>query len=180
MRDTVLLIDGSNIYATAKALGLKINYLKLRMWFGDRLLRANYYSAVKPRQDTPDEIRPLLDWLSYNGFCVVSKDTKEFTDKITGNKKIKGNMDTEITVDALELSPYAKNIVLFSGDGDFTCLVKALHRRGVHVTAVSTIKTEFPMIADELRRAVDEFIDLADFIQKIDTPQPNEGKSRYA
>src|SRR5882757_1808346 len=180
MRDTALFIDGSNIYATAKALGLNVKYDKLRDYFGSSLLRANYYSAVIPRREgLIDDIRPLLDWLSYNGYCVVTKDTKEFVDKVTGKTKIKGNMDTEITVDALELAPRIKHMVLFSGDGDFTYLVKAMQRQGVHVTAISTIKTEYPMIADELRRAVDAFVDLDAFINEINNPVP-KGGSRYA
>ena len=185
MRDTALFIDGSNIYATGKALGLDINYAKLKLWFGDNLLRANYYTAVIPQKEgMVDNLRPLRDWLSYNGYCVVTKDTKEFVDKITGKSKIKGNMDTEITVDALELAPRIKHAVLFSGDGDFTYLVKALQRKGVRVTAISTLETEFPMIADELRRAVDEFVDLKVFIDLINQAVVKEtvsrGGSRYA
>ena len=94
-------------------------------------------------------IRPLIDWLDYNGYTVVTKATKEFVDQ-TGRRKVKGNMDIELAVDAMEIAGTIDHMVLFSGDGDFRSLVEAVQRRGVRVTVVSTISTQPPMVADEL------------------------------
>lgn len=159
MKKIGLFIDGSNTYATAMALKIDIDYKKLHDSFGEELVRAYYYTAVIPDQES--NIIPLLDWLSYNKYSVVRKPTKEFTDPLTGRKKIKGNMDIEIAVDVMELGTLLTDVVLFSGDGDFTHLVHALKRQGIKVTAVSSIVTQPAMIADELRRAVDNFIDLS-------------------
>ena len=158
-----LFIDGANLYATAKALGFDIDYRRLLKEFQSRgvLLRAYYYTAVIEDQEYTS-IRPLIDWLDYNGYTVVTKATKatkEFIDA-SGRRKLKGNMDIELAVDAMELAEHVDEIVLFSGDGDFRSLVEAVQRRGVRVTVVSTISSQPPMIADELRRQADVFTDL--------------------
>ena len=162
-----LFIDGSNLYAAAKALGFDIDYKLLRQEFERRgkLLRAFYYTALLENDDY-SPIRPLVDWLHYNGFCMVTKPAKEYTDS-QGRRKVKGNMDIELTVDAMELAPRLDHIVLFSGDGDFRPLVESLQRQGVRVSVVSTIRSQPPMIADELRRQADQFIDLADLEAQI-------------
>ncbi len=162
MKRTAIFIDGANIYNTAKILGVDIDYKRLHQYFADAgvLVRALYYTAVSEDQEYCS-IRPLLDWLDYNGFVVVSKPMKEFTDA-AGRRKVKGNMDIEIAVDAMELSGHVDHIVLFSGDGDFRSLVAAVQRRGVRVTVVSTIASQPAVIADELRRQADCFVDLAD------------------
>jgi uncharacterized LabA/DUF88 family protein len=174
-----LFIDGANLYATAKTLGFDIDYRRLLKEFQSRgtLLRAFYYTAVVEDSDF-SSIRPLIDWLDYNGFTVVTKPTKEFIDA-TGRRKVKGNMDIELAVDALELAPHLDEMVLFSGDGDFRSLVEAVQRRGVHVTVVSTISSQPPMIADELRRQADVFTDLMELKSKIgrdpsERPAPRE------
>ena len=147
-----LFIDGSNLYAAAKSLGFDIDYKLLRQEFMRRgkLLRAFYYTALLENDDY-SPIRPLVDWLHYNGFTMVTKPAKEFTDSM-GRRKVKGNMDIELTVDAMEIAPHFDHIVLFSGDGDFRPLVEGLQRKGVRVSVVSTIRSQPPMIADELRR----------------------------
>ena len=162
-----LFIDGANLYATAKTLGFDIDYKKLLREFQSRgsLVRAFYYTAVIEDQEY-SSIRPLIDWLDYNGYTVVTKATKEFIDQ-TGRRKIKGNMDIELAVDAMELASHLDEIVLFSGDGDFRSLVEAVQRRGVRVTVISTISTQPPMIADELRRQADVFLDLATLQARI-------------
>jgi uncharacterized LabA/DUF88 family protein len=129
------------------------------------LLRAFYYTAVIEDQEY-SSIRPLIDWLDYNGYTVVTKATKEFVDQ-TGRRKVKGNMDIELAVDAMELAPNIDHMVLFSGDGDFRSLVEAVQRRGVRVTVVSTISTQPPMVADELRRQADIFLDIVELQPKI-------------
>jgi uncharacterized LabA/DUF88 family protein len=162
-----LFIDGANLYATAKTLGFDIDYKRLLKEFQSRgtLVRAFYYTAIIEDQEF-SSIRPLLDWLDYNGFTVVTKPTKEFIDA-SGRRKVKGNMDIELAVDAMELAEHVDEIVLFSGDGDFRSLVEAVQRRGVRVTAISTISSQPPMIADELRRQADVFTDLVELKSKI-------------
>ena len=157
-----LFIDGSNLHAAARALGFDIDYRRLLQVFREkgRLLRAFYYTAMLEDQDY-SPIRPLVDWLDYNGYTMVTKPTKEFTDA-TGRRKIKGNMDIELAIDVMEMAPHINHVVLFSGDGDFRRLVEAVQRKGVRVTVVSTVKSNPPMIADELRRQADTFIELQD------------------
>jgi len=174
-----LLIDGANLYSTAKTLGFDIDYKRLLKEFQSRgtLLRAIYYTAIIEDQEY-SSIRPLIDWLDYNGYAVVTKATKEYVDA-SGRRKVRGNMDIELAVDALELAEHVDQIVLFSGDGDFRCLVEALQRRGVRVTVVSTISSQPPMIADELRRQADVFTDLMELKSKVgrdpsERPPPRE------
>jgi uncharacterized LabA/DUF88 family protein len=167
-----LFIDGANLYATAKALGFDIDYRRLLADFQKwgTLVRAYYYTAVIEDQEY-SSIRPLIDWLNYNGFTVVTKATKEFIDA-SGRRKVKGSMDIELAVDAMDLAEHFDQLVLFSGDGHFRSLVAALQRRGVRVTVVSTIATQPPMIADDLRRQADVFIDLRELQPKISRDPP--------
>ena len=170
-----LFIDGANLYATAKALGFDIDYRRLLTDFQNRgtAVRAFYYTTIIEDQEY-SSIRPLIDWLDYNGYVVVTKATKKFFDA-SGRRKVKGNMDVELAVDAMELAEHIDQMVLFSGDGDFRSLVAAMQRRGVRVTVVSTITTQPPMIADDLRRQADVFIDLRELQPKIGRdPAPRE------
>lgn len=162
-----LFIDGANLYATARSLGFDIDYKRLLKEFQARgtLLRAYYYTALVEDQEY-SSIRPLIDWLDYNGYAVVTKPAKEFTDSF-GRRKVKGNMDIELAVDAMAISDRVDHIVLFSGDGDFRYLVESLQRKGLRVSVVSTITTHPPMVADELRRQADEFIDLLTLSQRV-------------
>ena len=162
-----LFIDGANLYGATKLLGFDIDYRRLLQEFQSRgkLVRAYYYTAMIEDQEF-SSIKPLIDWLDYNGYTVVTKPTKEFVDQ-TGRRKVKGNMDIELCVDAMELAPHIDQMVLFSGDGDFRSLVEAVQRRGVRVTVVSTVACRPPMLADELRRQSDHFIDLIELKSKI-------------
>lgn len=174
---TALFIDGANLYQTARALGFDIDYRRLLELFANesRLVRAFYYTALVEDQEY-SPIRPLVDWLDYNGYTMVTKPTKEFTDS-AGRRKTKGNMDIELAIDMLEISNYLDHVVLFSGDGDFRRLIEAVQRKAVRTTIVSTIRTSPPMIADELRRAADTFIDLETLrqdIERIHTSPPDE------
>lgn len=170
-----LFIDGSNLYAAAKNLGFDIDYRKLRNFFesGSWMLRAYYYTAIAEDQDY-SPVRPLADWLDYNGFTLVSKPAKEFTDA-TGRRRIRGNMDVEIAVDALNLADHIDHMILMSGDGDFRRLIEAMQAKGVRVTVVSTIRTSPPMAADEVRRQADEFLDLLDIAPEIERRMPDRG-----
>ena len=173
-----LFIDGANLYAAARTLGFDIDYKRLLELFSKqgRLIRAFYYTALMEDQEY-SPIRPLIDWLDYNGYTMVTKPMKEFTDSY-GRRKVKGNMDIELAIDMLEMADRLDHIVLFSGDGDFRRLVEAVQRRGVRVTVVSTIRTQPPMVADELRRQGDNFVDLLDLMPQISRSVPaREGGS---
>lgn len=172
-----LFIDGANLYATSKALGFDIDYRKLLSAFQKRgyLLRAYYYTALIEDQEF-SPLRPLVDWLDYNGYKVVTKPAKEFTDAM-GRRKIKGNMDMELAIDAMSLVDVVDHFVVFSGDGDFRVLVEALQRKGRKVSIVSTVASNPPMISDDLRRQCDHFIDVVSLKDEIgrapsDRPAP--------
>jgi len=169
-----LFIDGANLYATARSLGFDIDYKRLLELFSDRctLIRAFYYTALVEDQEY-SPIRPLVDWLDYNGYTMVTKPTKEFTDA-TGRRKIKGNMDIELAIDVLEMAQHVDHVVLFSGDGDFRRLVEAVQRRGVRVTVISTISTQPPMVADELRRQADIFVEIEELRDEIERELPRD------
>ena len=173
-----LFIDGANLYATAKSLGFDIDYKRLLREFQSkgRFIRAFYYTALVEDQEY-SSIRPLVDWLDYNGYSVVTKPTKEFVDS-TGRRKVKGNMDIELAVNAMEMAAHMDHMVLFSGDGDFRSLVEAVQRRGVRVSVVSTVQTQPAMVADELRRQADEFLDLAHLANRIGR-DPSERAARH-
>ncbi len=168
---TALFIDGANLYSAAKALNADLDFRKLvETWRAKAVLvRAYYYTAVIEGEEF-SPIKPLVDWLDYNGFTVVTKPVKRFTDA-QGHTRTKGNMDIEIAVDMLELAPHLDHLVLFSGDGDFRRVVQAVQARGVRVSVVSTMKTQPPQIADELRRQADVFIDLSDLLAEIGRPR---------
>src|SRR3990172_11378562 len=162
-----LMIEGANLYATSKALGFDIDYKRLLALFRQtaHLVRALYYTALAEDQEY-SSIRPLIDWLDYNGYTMVTKPTKEFTDS-TGRRKIKGNMDIELAIDVMEMAPHIDHVVLFSGDGDFRRLVEAVQRKGLRVTVVSTIRSAPPMVADELRRQAHTFLELDELSTRI-------------
>ncbi len=165
-----LFIDGANLYSAAKGLGFDIDYKKLLAEFRNRgvLVRAYYYTAMVENEDY-SPIRPLVDWLDYNGFSLVTKTSREYTDA-QGRKRWRGDMDIELAVDMMELAPRLDHVVLFSGDGDFRRLVEAVQQKGVRVTVVSTVKSQPPMASDDLRRQADNFVDLADLSSIIGRP----------
>jgi uncharacterized LabA/DUF88 family protein len=173
-----VFIDGANLYVASRTLGFDVDYKSLHAFFRSKayVVRMFYYTAVLETEEyTP--LKPLVDWLGYNGYTVVTKPAKEFTDS-TGRRRVKGNMDIELAIDMLEMSPHVNHIVLFSGDSDFRRLIEAVQRKGVRVTVISTIKTQPVLIADELRRQADQFIDLADimgdFTRRIVPPRERE------
>ena len=172
-----IFIDGSNLYSAARALGFDIDYKSLLDLFSaqGRLVRAFYYTALVEDQEY-SPIRPLVDWLDYNGYTLVTKPTKEFTDAM-GRRKIKGNMDIELAIDVMEMAKKVDHIVLFSGDGDFRRLIEAVQREAVRVSVVSTLRSSPPMVADELRRQADTFIELQDLASQIArAPRQTEGR----
>lgn len=166
-----LFIDGANLHSATKALNADLDFKKMLEGFRDKaiLVRAHYYTAVVEGEEF-SAVRPLVDWLGYNGFSVVTKPVKRFTDA-QGHSRMKGNMDIEIAVDMLELAPSIDHAILFSGDGDFRRVVQAVQARGVRVTVVSTMKSQPPQIADELRRQADAFVELADLLVDYGRPR---------
>ena len=162
-----LFIDGANLYSAARSLGFDIDYRRLLEVFREKgcLVRAYYYTALAEDQEY-SSIRPLIDWLDYNGYTMVTKPAKEFTDAM-GRRKLKGNMDIELAIDVLAMAEHLDHVILFSGDGDFRRLVEAVQRKGLRVSVVSTIKSSPPMVADELRRQADDFIELSDLAPLI-------------
>ncbi len=173
-----LFIDGANLYSAARSLGFDIDYKRLLELFAGkaRLIRAFYYTALLEDQEY-SPIRPLVDWLDYNGYTLVTKPAKEFTDS-AGRRKIKGNMDIELAVDMMEIVDRVDHVVLFSGDGDFRSLIEAVQRRGVRASVVSSIRTQPPMIADELRRQADLFIELDQLAEHIERVHGDRGPKR--
>ena len=167
MERIAVFIDGANLYAASRTLGFDVDYKNLLAHFRQRsyLVRAYYYTALLETEEY-SPLRPLVDWLGYNGYSVVTKPAKEFTDA-TGRRRVKGSVDIEMAVDVLDLTPSLDHVVIFSGDGDLRRLVESVQRRGVRVTVISTIRTQPAMIADDLRRQADAFIDLADLAEHI-------------
>lgn len=162
-----LFIDGPNLHATSKALGFDIDFKRLLSQFEclGSIARAFYYTSL-PEDQTQRSFRPLIDWLDYNGYTVVAKTAKDFLDD-SGRRRTKANTNIELAVDAIALAEQFDQMVLFSGDGDFRAMVEAVQRRGVRVTVISTMSTHPPMLADELRRQADVFIDLASLRSKL-------------
>jgi uncharacterized LabA/DUF88 family protein len=162
-----VFIDGANLFAASRNLGFDVDYKNLLAYFRERsyLVRAYYYTALLETEEY-SPLRPLVDWLDYNGYTVVTKPAKEFTDA-TGRRRVKGSVDIEMAVDVLDLTPHLDHAVIFSGDSDLRRLVEAVQRRGVRVTVISTIRTQPAMIADDLRRQADAFLDLADLAEHV-------------
>ncbi|MFX4299952.1 NYN domain-containing protein [Pseudosulfitobacter pseudonitzschiae] len=170
-----VLIDGVNLHAAARALDFEIDYKSLRDHFqkAGKLVRLAYYTTViDSKEQAP--IRPLIDWLDYNGFAVKSKIAREFTDE-TGGRKIKGTMAIELALDAMNLAGHVDHIILFTGDGEYRYLVEKLQERSIRVSICSTHKTKPSMASDELRRQADSFIELSDlkaFIGRTSQSRP--------
>lgn len=162
-----LFIDGANLYSASRNLGFDVDYRNLLDFFRKQanVLRAYYYSAVLETEEY-SPLKPLTDWLAYNGYSLVTKPAKEFTDA-AGRRRVKGNMDIEVAVDMLELAPRLDHAILFSGNSDFRRLVEAVQRKGVRVSVVSSIRTSPPMVADDLRRQADQFVELSDIAQEF-------------
>ena len=166
---TAIFIDGANLYKAARNLGFDMDYKSLlaKSKAATKLVRASYYTSIQEdKSQDYSPLRPLVDWLDYNGYTMVTKTTREFTDA-QGRKRFKGSVDIELVVDMLTLAPRLDHIVLFSGNGDFRRAIEAIQCQGVRVTVVSTVKSSPPMVSDELRRQADQFIELADLQNDI-------------
>ena len=174
-----LFIDGANLYSATRSLTSDIDYRKLLDEFKNhgRLVRAYYYTALVEDQEF-SPIRPLVDWLDYNGYTLVTKPAKEYTDA-NGRRRFKGDMDVEIAVDLLQATSFIDHAFLFSGDGDFLAAIEAAQRKGMRVSVISTIKSNPPMASDDIRRAADNFVDLTDLSSLIGRPPRERAEARY-
>lgn len=166
-----IFIDGANFYSTAKSLDFDIDYKSLLAFFGakGRLIKSFYFTALRENDDF-SPLRPLLDWLDYNGFHIITKPAKTFTDR-DGRTRTKGDMDIEIAVKMIELAPHVDHILLFSGDGDFKAVVEAVQKIGVRVSVVSSLAVKPSLLADELRRQADHFIEIDDLEREVGRPK---------
>jgi uncharacterized LabA/DUF88 family protein len=166
---TALFIDGANLYKAARALGFDMDYKSLlaKARTASQLVRAYYFTSIQEdREQDYSPLRPLVDWLDYNGYTMVTKLAREFTDA-TGRKRFKGSTDIELAVEMMALAPRIDHMILFSGNGDFRRAIEAVQAQGVRVSVVSTIKSQPPMASDELRRQADRFFDLAELEKEI-------------
>ncbi len=158
MKRIGIFIDGSNLYMSTKALGFRVDFTKLLNYYkqqGD-VAHAFYFTALPPK-DVQSPLRKMIDYVDYNGWTVIQKETKSYVNP-EGVEKLKGNMDVEIAVHVSETAPFITNLILFSGDGDFRVLLESVQRRhGIHCTVVSARS----LVADGLRRQANEFVDLA-------------------
>lgn len=166
-----LFVDGANFYSTCKSLDFDVDYKKMLELFKEkgRLVNARYYTAILEHEEY-SPIRPLVDWLNYNGYQVISKPAKSYTDR-EGRSRIKGNMDIEIALDMVELADHVDHIILCSGDGDFRAAVEACQRKGTRVSVLSSMRTTPSMLADELRRQVNDVIEVSDMEPLIGRPR---------
>ena len=164
---TALFIEGPSLYTASRSLGFDVDYRELLKVFSSKghLIRAYYYSAIL-ENDEYSPLKPLTDWLAYNGYTLVTKPAKEFTDA-TGRRRIKGDMGVEIACDMLELAPRLDKAFLFSGDADYRRLIEAMQSKGVRIAVVSSLRTAPAMVADRLRRQADEFVELANIAPSI-------------
>ena len=174
-----LFIDGANLYSTARALNIDIDFKKLLDEFRKRgvLIRAYYYTALA-EDDDYSPVRPLIDWLDYNGFSVITKPARSYTDA-QGRKRWRGDMKVETSVDMLAVADRADHIVLFSGDGDYRRAVEAVQAKGCRVTVVSTVKSAPPQASDDLRRQCDDFVDLSDLAAIVGRPRREQSMPRF-
>lgn len=178
---TALFIDGANLYKTARNLGFDIDYKRLlaRTREECRLVRASYYTAIQEDRDQDySPLRPLVDWLDYNGYNMVTKLAREFTDA-SGKRRFRGSIDVELTVDLLTLAPRIDSAVIFTGNGDFRRAIEATQQQGVKVTLVSSVKTQPAMVGDDIRRQADQFIDLADLQKEIGRKDPPKREQSF-
>lgn len=162
----VVLIDGKSLYSASRALGFDIDFKRLRAEFLRRgkLKSIAYYVAVEDVQEGEhDALRPLIDWMAYNGYQTVTVRSKSY---MVGNeRRSKDNMMMELAVKAIEASGWADHIVLFSGNNDLTPVVRHIQGKGVRVSVSSTLEAN--QVADELRRQADNFIDIRDLRDAI-------------
>jgi len=155
-----IIIDGASIHSASQSVDLQIDWHTFLTEFQNRghLIRAIYATPIFEDEGEHNPLRPLIDWLDYNGFTTITRTARKEADD-NGRFRIKnGNIHVDVTLAAIRLAKKADHIVLFSGDGSYEPLVKELKRMNVRVSVCCAKKSA----ADGLRRNADEFIDLED------------------
>jgi uncharacterized LabA/DUF88 family protein len=147
----VILVDGSNLFYAASALGVEIDYTKLLhcLTQNRQLVRAYFYTAFDRNNEKQ---QGFLRWMRRNGYRVVAKDLVQLPD---GSRK--ANVEVEIAIDMLNLAEHCDTVILISGDGDLAYAVNAAADKGVRIEVVSL----FSMTHDDLINVADRYIDLA-------------------
>ena len=156
-----LFVDGQNFYVTQKVLSFEVDYKQLLTLFRSRahLIRAYYYTTLNEDLEFVS-IKPLVDWLGYNGYSVVTKPARFFVDS-SGQKRARTSSLIDIAVEAMRIADSVDHIVLMTGDGELCSLVSALQDRGKRVMVISTLESSSGLVSDDLRRRADQFVDLA-------------------
>lgn len=173
MFKVVALIDGLSLHRSARSLGFVCDFKKLKEWLGKvcvpgaNLVRVHYYTPLED-SDQHSDLRPLVDWLDYNGFSVFEK---YFVRRENGTIPFVSILP-ELYTDALMYTHTSiSHFVLFVGDSDYAPLINALKSRGASVIVVSSLKDSNAPVADVLRRSSDSFVDLLDIANLISRPR---------
>lgn len=164
---TAVLIDGYNTLSTTKLLKFDIDFRKLLNLFQNktRLVKIYYFASLRDNPADHDPMIPVIQWMMYNGYNVISKKMNEFMN--IDNIQSKGNMDVEISVTVLEMVKSVDHIVLFTGDENFRFLIEAVQRMGTRITVCSSMQCQPQIMSDDLRRQADNFIELNNLKSEI-------------
>ncbi|WP_188129507.1 NYN domain-containing protein [Rhizobium sp. RU20A] len=173
----IVFIDGAHFYFVAKSLDFEIDFQKVLAYFKSEayLVRANYYTAIAEDQEFIG-LRPLVDWLDYNGYRVVTKAYKDLTDP-SGKKRVRSSMEMELACDLFEQIDTADHLIIIAGDSDLARLVQTAQLKGKKVTVMSTLTGQLASISDELRRKADQFVDLSGFKEKFSRSGHSKNRS---
>ncbi len=166
----LVFVDESNILSSVRALGRKLDWLKLRDYLVDgaaerELIEMVVYAGLPPPmpewQAERDKKSKFLHWLRSNGFLVVAKDGSP-----GDGRQYKANVDVLMAIDAVELSVEMRPnvVVLATGDADFAHLALQLRRRGIRVEVAATGQT----LGTGLRGASNAVIDLTPLFETFE------------
>ncbi|HOX26223.1 MAG TPA: NYN domain-containing protein [Candidatus Krumholzibacteria bacterium] len=157
-----IFIDGENIHYSAKHLNMRLDYLKLcrRLAGKRRLLRAYFYTAISAQSEGKID---FINFLKLNGFTVVTREVKSFSEPDATNRSVRSALDMELAMDIVNLCPHVDTVILCSGDGDFRPLVEAVARRGKHVEVCALRE----MTSTDLIAAADVYVDLGSLKDEI-------------
>jgi len=172
----LVFVDESNVVSSVRALGRKLDWVKLRDHLaradrGRELIEMVVYAGLPPPipewQIERDKKNKFLHWLRSNGFFVVTKDGSP-----GDGKHYKANVDVLMAIDAVELSVEVRPevVVLVTGDADFAHLALQLRRRGIRVEVAATPQT----LGTGLKGAANEVIDLVPLFETFELMKPGE------
>lgn len=178
MKRIAIFVDGSNFGTAIKNAGYKVDYTKLREFFHQppkTTLVGSFYFTALPPKDVQSPIRQLTDGLQYKGWNIVSKEYK-----VLSGGKIKGNMDIDIVIKAMRLldNEAITDLILLSGDDDFSPMLEYLHENGIRVSVMSHQSPDHKnVLGDQLRRHCHEYLDLSVMRQFIEYHGPDRSLS---